>query len=131
METIVKSNGYNLLALLGLVIISSVFGLIEGFLTDYSTILRWIFIVPTVAFFWVAGKTYPYLGAFNSVWWKLLFVILVPVVLLVDIGFDKYFDWYKGVSVTSYYGLFTLRFLILKIPSVEDIIEYQVKEGYN
>lgn len=122
----------NVLTLMVWILIWFGFGFIYSLLNNVSNSLGWIFIIVTAGFFFYAGGHFVDEGAFNSVKWKIFFVLIGPVIFLVDLWLSSLVSWHKGVPGFAYYFLYTLGFLLKKIPRQSRMIQImkQIEPGY-
>ncbi len=109
----------NIQSYLILIVLCFVFGQIQQVINNFSGTLGWIFIIFTAGLFFFAGGHIVDQGVFCSKKWKVTFVVLLPIIFLVDVFLVKELSWYHGSSAVAYYTLYTLGFLFKRLPNAE------------
>lgn len=112
-----KSHKDDIFTYLILIIICFGFAFIHTGLSIIASFLGWIFIILTAGLFFFSGKNFVDQGVFKSNSWKIIFVILTPVIFYIDYFLYMNIYWYDKFGGFAYYLLFTLGFLLKKIPN--------------
>jgi len=84
--------------------------------SNTASVLGWIFIILTAGLFFYSGKNFVDQGIFNSNKWKVVFILLAPIVLYIDFLLNMKISWYDEFGGFAYYVLFTIGFLLKKLP---------------
>jgi hypothetical protein len=83
-------------------------------LLNIANFLGWVFSILTAGMFFFSGKNFVDQGAFYSNGWKVVFVVLSPLILYIDYLLNQKISWYDNFAGFAYYALFTLGFLLKK-----------------
>jgi hypothetical protein len=116
----INSTKDNIITYLILIPICFGFAFAHTGLSNIASFLGWVFIFLTAGLFFFGGKNFVDQGAFNSNSWKIIFVILAPVIFYIDYLLNMKINWYADFGGSAYYVLFTIGFLIKKIPNRYD-----------
>ncbi len=100
----------NILAFILLILFSIVFGFIVIGLLNISIILAIFFISLTAGIFYFAGKDLLKQGLFKKKYWKNIFLIFIPIVLILDGLLFSVISWYNFIAIFPYYILFLTNF---------------------
>ena len=118
-----------------LIVFCFAFAFAKTGLTKIASFLGWIFIFITSGLFYYSGKNFVDQGVFNSNGWKTIFVILAPLIFYIDNLLNMKINWYNEFGGFAYYAIFTIGFLIKKIPNkianfTDSIFKYKIIEKY-
>ena len=105
----------NIITYLMLILICVAFGLVYSAISNWINILGWVFVILTAGLFYFSGGHFVEQGYYRSNKWKGFFVIMIPLYLLIDYLLFQSLTWYDMGSVTAYYFLYTLGFVLKRI----------------